>query len=334
LVIEVSLDVGAWSFGALNTSFPNQCGSPTHPLKLIRVISEGRPGHENQSVGLALALARRTGAAIEIIQIPPTWNLLTRRRAARKIQKDIPQLLIGAGHKVHLPMWFAARKFGARSVVIMEPTWSKRLFDLCILPQHDSDAQPASPRVITTLGALNRVPEIIPTKQAKGVVLIGGPSKSHGWDAATTATAIAAVIRSRPDLNWTISDSRRTPAGFLEQLRAQAPGAEIISHQQTKPDWVPAQLMAAEEAWATEDSVSMIFEAVTAGARTGILPVPATKPDADPVRAIQKLVREGYATTYDNWTRNGKRLPAPKPLHETGRCADLVLKKLFPGATP
>lgn len=54
----------------------------SHPLNLIRVISEGRPGHENQSVGLAEALARRTGAEVEVIRIPVTWNLLTRRHAA------------------------------------------------------------------------------------------------------------------------------------------------------------------------------------------------------------------------------------------------------------
>lgn len=306
----------------------------SHPLKLIRVISEGRPGHENQSVGLALALARRTGCEVEIVQIPATWNLFTRRRAALEVRQGIPQLLIGTGHKVHLPLWFATRKFSARSVVIMEPTWSKRLFDLCVIPQHDASGETSDPHIIMTLGALNRLPETIPTKQAKGVVLVGGPSKSHGWDSPATATAIAAVVCSRPDLMWTLSDSRRTPPEFLDQLRAQKLGAEIISHQQTKPDWVPTQLMAAEEAWATEDSVSMIFEAVTARARTGVLPVPAIKPNADPVRAVAKLVNAGYATDYAAWSRNGRRLPSPKPLHETGRCADLVLRKLFPGTTP
>jgi hypothetical protein len=306
----------------------------SHPLKLIRVISEGRPGHENQSVGLAQALARRTGAQVELVRIPATWNLFTRRRDALEIKTAAPQLIIGAGHKVHLPLWFAARKFAARSVVIMEPTWPKLWFDLCVLPQHDSHPGHANPRIITTLGALNRLPETAPAKKMQGVVLIGGPSKAHGWDAPPTAAAIAAVIRARTDLSWAITDSRRTPPGFLDQLRAQESGAEIISHQQTPPDWVPSQLMAATEAWATEDSVSMIFEAVTAGARTGILPVPATKPNADAVRAVQKLAREGYATTYESWRHHGQRLPTAKPLHETGRCADLVLKKLFPGATP
>lgn len=302
----------------------------SHPLKLIRVISEGRPGHENQSVGLAMALARRTGAVVDIVPIPATWNLLTRRRVALEARQGAPQLLIGAGHKVHLPIWFAARKFAARSVIIMEPTWPRFLFDLCVLPQHDVNGTNHSPRIITTLGALNRLPEDAPVKQSKGVVLIGGPSKAHGWAAETTAAAVSAVIEARPELTWTVSDSRRTPTGFLDQLRAQAIKAEIISHQQTKPDWLPAQLMAAQEAWATEDSVSMLFEAVTAGARTGILPAPITKPAADPVRAIGMLMQEGYATHYDAWTRNGRQLPAPKPLHETGRCADLVLARLFP----
>jgi mitochondrial fission protein ELM1 len=241
----------------------------SHPLKLIRVISEGRPGHENQSVGLAQALARRTGAQVEVIQIPATWNLWSRRRAALEPRGDIPQLLIGAGHKVHLPLWFAARKFQARSVVIMAPTWPKLLFDLCILPQHDADGGNHSPNVITTLGALNRLPEVAPVKQAKGVILVGGPSKSHGWSGETTATAIQAVLKARTELEWTVADSRRTPAGFLERLRALALHAEIIPHTQTKPDWLPAQLMAAQEVWATEDSVSMIFEGVTAGCPHG-----------------------------------------------------------------
>jgi uncharacterized protein len=301
----------------------------SHPLKLIRVISEGRPGHENQSVGLAQAIARRTGAEVELIHIPAVWSLWTRARAALVESKGSPQLVIGAGHKVHLPLCFAARRFRAKSVVIMEPTWPKRWFDLCIKPQHDADSPLPNVRIIYTIGALNHVPETAPVKQPNGVILVGGPSKSHGWNVVLTAEAIAAVIRARPELKWIMTDSRRTPTGFLDEIRAQNLPVEITPHQQTPSDWVPTQLMAATEAWATEDSVSMIFEAVTAGARTGILPVPVTEPDADPVRAVHNLAREGYATRYEEWSRNGQQLPAPKPLHETGRCADLVLKKLF-----
>lgn len=307
------------------------CVDMSHSLKSILVISEGRPGHENQSVGLAQALALRTGAEVELVQIPLTWNLLVRSRAALNGCRGNPQLVIGAGHKVHLPMWLVSRKFGARSVVVMEPTWPKRLFDLCVLPNCGPWPDPVDPRIISTLGALNRIPELIPEKEARGVILVGGPSKSHGWASASTIDAITAVIRSRPELVWALTDSRRTPGGFLDQLRTRGLDVEIISHRQTTPDWVPSHLLAASEAWATEDSLSMIYEAVTAGARTGVLPVPATRPRADTVQAVQKLIREGYATHFDEWSRNGQRLPEPRPFHETGRCADLVLQKLFSG---
>lgn len=305
-----------------------------HPLQLIRVISEGRPGHENQSVGLAYALARRTGAWVEVVRIPPTWNLFTRCRAALRPAPTAPQLVVGAGHKVHLPLLCAARKFHARSVVIMEPTWPKRWFDLCILPRHD--LEPGQPRdhVMVTLGALNRIPEEIPVKQPQGLMLIGGPSRACGWDASSLLTAITTVVRARTDLTWAITDSRRTPADFLEQLCAEKLPATIIPHQETPANWVPTHLLTAAEAWVTGDSVSMIFEAVTAQARTGVLPVPALQPGAPPIRAIQTLIREGYATAFENWQRNGQLLPSAKPLHETGRCADLVLKKLaFRGGT-
>lgn len=302
----------------------------TPSLQFIRVISEGRPGHENQSVGLAEALARRTGATVEIIQIPTTFNFVPRWRAATRPTAARPQLLIGAGHKVHLPIRLAAQMFRARSVIIMAPTWPTWFFDCCILPQHDLGAGRHSDRIIPTLGALNRLPEEIPAKQPRGVVLVGGPSKSHGWAAQATADAIATVLAARPEWQWTISDSRRTPAGFLEQLRARGLRAEFHPHQQTAPGWVPAQLLTATETWVTEDSVSMIFEAVTARARTGILPVPVVRPRADSVGAIRALIQQGYAMDYLAWRAGGGQLPTPKPLHETGRCADLVLHRLFP----
>lgn len=300
-------------------------------LQSIRVLSDGRPGHENQSVGLAEAIARRSSARVEIVRFAKSdwlWNRL-RKAVAGGPRVD---LVIATGHKTHLPLSLAARKLGAKSVVIMSPTWPLWFFDLCLAPQHDLPSGWRSHRrVIPTFGALNRVPEQIPPKQTRGVVLIGGPSKAHGWSATELLKAIVTVVNARSELAWTISDSRRTPAGFLEQLRQQGLAVEIISHTQTKPDWLPGQLGASTEAWVTADSVSMIFEAVTAGARTGILPAPARKPKADPVRAIGQLVQAGHATDYESWTRNGRQLPPAKPLHETGRCADLVLARLFAG---
>lgn len=305
-------------------------------LQTIRVLSDGRPGHENQSLGLAEALARRTGAVIETVRITGAGYLARYQRAMERAQDGPwPQLLIGAGHAVHLPLSFAARRFGARSVLIMEPTWPKAWFDLCLVPEHDLPAGPLADNVIPTRGALNRIPETRPPKQPRGVVLLGGPSRHHGWDGAALVPAIAEIVRARSEFTWTIANSRRTPPGFLEELNRADIRAELMAHTRTPPGWVPEQLLAATEVWVTEDSISMMYEAVTAGARTGLLPAPPLRANSRVLRAVEGLLRDGLATRFADWAKAGRRLPPPRPFHETARCAELVLARFFrlPGAS-
>jgi mitochondrial fission protein ELM1 len=85
--------------------------------------------------------------------------------------------------------------------------------------------------------------------------------------------------------------------------------------------------------WVTEDSVSMLHEAVTAAARVGVLPVPRLDRRSRVVRAVEELITAGHACPLGTWRRNGRELPPPKPLHETARCADWILARLFPKAT-
>ena len=306
----------------------------SRPLRTIRVLSDGRPGHANQGTGLAAALAHRTGAAVQTVNLPEhplRWASRFLLAAAREKNAPAPELLIGSGHRSHLPMIFAARRLAARSVVIMRPTWPMSLFDLCLVPSHDLPSFYAAPNVVPTRGALNRIPESIPPKQPRGVVLIGGPSRHFGWDAPPLIEAIQAVIGARPDLAWVIGDSRRTPPDFFPALAKCNLRAGLVSHAQTTPDWLPAQLLAAEEVWVTQESMSMLHEAVTAGARTGMLPLPQRTRDSRPIRAVRNLVAEGYVTTFAQWLQDGKRLPPPRPLHETARCADIVIGRFFAG---
>jgi uncharacterized protein len=294
-------------------------------LRNIRVLSDGRPGHENQSVGLAEALARRTGATCEIVKLPPSTGLLARMRAASC--PGLVDLVISAGHSTHLPLWWASRRLRARSVVIMKPSLPLAFFDLCLMPRHDLANPMDHGRVVTTRGALNRIAEEPAAKTNAGIILIGGPSHHHGWDAAPLRSAIPEIVRSRPELTWTIGDSRRTPDGFLNQLAGC--GATLVPHQQTQPGWLPAQLGAAREVWVTEDSVSMIFEALTAGARVGVLPMPVKKPGARTIKAVRDLMVDGYVRSFDEWKKNPAAWGESPVLHETARCADLIIERFF-----
>ncbi len=298
-------------------------------LQVIRVLSDGRPGHENQTVGLAQALSRRTGARLDTVRITGGGYARRFQRAADVPNpENAPQLLIGAGHATHLPLLVAAWRLGAKCVTVMKPTWPMRWFDLCLVPAHDIKSSNSRPSIILTRGALNRIPEVIPPKERRGLVLVGGPSKHYGWSEEELRNAIIAVMGARPELTWTVGDSRRTPAGFLSRLKAGA-AVQLAPCEQTTREWVPAQLLAAEEAWVTEDSISMLHEAVTAGARTGVLPTPVCSPRARVLNAVRGLVADGYATTYTDWRRNGRQLSNPRRLHETARCADLILQRFF-----
>jgi mitochondrial fission protein ELM1 len=294
----------------------------------IRVLSDGRPGHENQSVGLALALARRTGATHEVLRLEPGAPPWTRMRRAAEAGATRPELLIATGHRTHLPLWWAARKVGAKSVVIMKPSLPEACFDLVLVPRHDlARGAGDTARRILIRGALNRVSEALPEKEARGLVLVGGPSKHHGWDGAALAEMVAKAMAMEPALEWVVADSRRTPEGFLRELRAPE-GLRVgkVPHQQTGPGWLAGELGRARVVWVTADSVSMVHEAITAGAATGVLPAPVARggEGGRPGRAVAELIGAGLATAFPGAPR-----VAGERFHEAGRCADRIIERWF-----
>ncbi len=85
------------------------------------------------------------------------------------------------------------------------------------------------------------------------------------------AAQIGALLARKPDVHWTLTTSRRTPVDFLAQLDVDRPQLTVVPCAQTGPDWLPEQLARAAQVWVTQDSVSMIYEALTAGAAVGLL---------------------------------------------------------------
>ena len=91
-------------------------------------------------------------------------------------------------------------------------------------------------------------------------------------------------------------------------------------------DWLARALAGARDVWVTEDSVSMIYEALTAGCRVGLLPLPR-KSTGRLHRAIDRLLEQGFICAHGG-RDTGPELPAPpRTLNEAGRCAGLLLEK-------
>ena len=294
----------------------------SNTLQLL-ILSDGKPGHRNQSLGLADALARLTESHCRIIEL----NNVTRGKKilyARELasQAPRPDWIIAAGHGTHLCALLLRRWLKARAIVLMKPSWPMSCFDACLVPTHDLVGKFIPANVIPTTGALNR---IVPSveKDAKGLILIGGESREYACDPDALRAAISQVIAQTP-LDWHITDSRRSPASFLESL-SDLP-ATLHPHQQTTPEWLPEQLRRSQCAWVTSDSVSMIYEALSSGAQVGLLPMMPRKEFSKIVNAVDELCRNGKLTTFKDLQATGRLLPSI-PLAEADRCAEILLAK-------
>lgn len=284
----------------------------------LLVVTDGKKGHENQSLGLAEALQRRTSDCIQICQIDEL----------EKVAPSQTRLIIGTGHRTHPFLIRYARYYKCPSVVIMKPSLPKFLFSHCFIPEHDLKSGKKLPaNVTTTKGALNRVPEIIPKKENQGLILLGGPSKHFDWNTKALIPAIEAIITDAPNLAWTIGDSRRTPSDLLSRLAHSGLPVTVAPHQEATGGWLVNNLLAAKTAWITPDSTSMLFEALTAGCQVGTLPLQAR--DTRLSRAHDHLVQENWVNPFSQLVPPYQLSAPPRPLHETSRCAEILLAQLI-----
>ena len=290
---------------------------------IIWIVSDGKPGHVNQSLGLAEALARATPTAIHRLPAMPAWRAwlgwLLKRVPGGTFPK--PDLIIGAGHATHLTLLALQRAHGGRSVVLMKPSLPRRCFDLCILPRHDGVEEDT--HTLATAGALNRIQPAAARDAGHGLILIGGVSPHFEWDSDAVQLQLKSILARTPDTRWTLTTSRRTPADFLGALPA-FPNLTVIPHTATPPDWLPEQLARSGTVWVTPDSVSMVFEALTAGADVGVFDLPVN-PKSRVGRAIAQLADAQRITRFTHWCAHGELHPNLHPLAEADRCAVWIL---------
>lgn len=319
------------------------------PLKLIAVM-DGRLGHEKQTRGIIEALKKRTPLEIQyrsLLSLSMASDIRNRLAyLASFIQRNAgpvfdltkdaspnPDLLIGTGYHTHFPLLLLKKKTGARVVTCMTPDFPlKRQMDLCCIPRHDNPRMAAN--VFITTGPPSTATVGTAHDLRKGLILVGGvDEKSHIWDTSATLQQIKTILRNDPDWCWTLASSPRTPEKTVRQLEALAttePMASFFSCKSTPPGWIEMQYNEHHTAWVTADSISMVYEALTAGCRVGILPIRWKKKNNKFQRSIDDLVRAKWATTYERWLA-GEKIPAPAaPLNEAARCANEILRRWWP----
>jgi len=296
-----------------------------HRSCIVWCLVDGKPGHENQVRGLVRALSERCDIDCHWIRIERDqrqwWNRL-RGKFPQGAGLPRPDFILGAGHRTHPAMLAARQAHGGQAIVLMKPTWSIDSFDLCLIPEHDGVAPRKN--VVMTQGVINTITPSSDQHDHCGLLLVGGPSKHHHWNDEAVARQIEILVHESFDVDWTLSTSRRTPASFVALLKSWGlPHLEIVPFEETTPSWVPRHLASAGRVWVSEDSISMVYEAVTSGAHVGLLET-GRRRDGRVVRGVEQLRAEGRVTSFSHWQATGNMNSPSGTLNEADRCAEVI----------
>lgn len=242
-------------------------------IKVIWRFKDGKAGHDKQSLALVESLMNQTKCRLFDFNVQgqrnPILNIIFKNY---KLPEGItkPDIAIGAGHKTHLHLLAIKRCFNAKIVVIMKPSIPLIFFDLCIIPKHDGIKN--GPNIINTQSSLVKFNSNLKKKENTGLILIGGPSKHYFWDSKTVLEEICKISKKFKFRKLLLSTSRRTPFDFLDQLNElNIPDIKVYEYSKIKSDWLDKHINKVKNIWVTNDSYSMVTEALASGADVDII---------------------------------------------------------------
>lgn len=288
---------------------------------------DGRAGHERQATALIDALRRRR--PVTVLETGPLGAADLARASAGRLwpAETAPDVVLGAGHDTHFSLLAARRARGGRVVVIMRPSLPFAWFDLCVVPRHDRP--PERDGVSVTLGPLSPV-RPGPARDGPGLILAGGPSRHFRWDAERLREQVRAVASADPGRRWLLATSRRTPASLLDDWAGGLPtGVAAVPVEEAAPGWLDERLPRAGACLVTPDSLSMIFDALTAGVPCGVFELERQGRRGRVAQAVDALLDAGRVGRAAGLAGGGT-LPAPAPLAEADTVAETIVERWFP----
>ncbi len=183
-----------------------------------------------------------------------------------------------------------ARECRAKSIVLMKPSFPFNLFDydLAVIPAHDKGIMPTEAfRTLLTPSlkdqeAFEESAQKIQAhlrnrKQVRLAVFLGGPTRRYRMDLEDIQKLMEILeILSGSFGDYLLTTSRRTPEAatrFLKNGKPHFKGCQmlVIHSEDKRPEVVPGMMALADILIVTEDSISMISEAVSAGKKVIVL---------------------------------------------------------------
>ena len=261
------------------------------------VVSDGKPGMQNQCLGLAEAVGLPVVVKRISVRWPWTWllpqmwpsPLAALSPAGDRLTPPWPRLLVGTGRMSVAPAIAVREASGGATfaVQIQDPGVPASRFDLVVAPQHD---RIQGPNVMKSMGALHRVtsqrlaaeaatfaPALAALPRPLVAVLVGGNNRSYRFDVATAqklGEQLRMLVRDGGGGGLAVTVSRRTSAKATDALRRELEGLPVHFWDGAGANPYFGYLGLADAIVVTCDSVSMVSEAASTGKPVYVFDLP------------------------------------------------------------
>lgn len=307
----------------------------------ITVFLDGSPGHEKQSQAILQSLQEFEEVTIQEIKLEKTSfldkvvgliRLVLFPDGGCRYDVESAQILLGTGTTTHIPMLSCKKKYSLPAVVCMAPDfYLRKQFDLCFVPRHDGLTEQS--HIFLTDGPPVLAPADLPEDESRGLILIGGiDSSSHYWESSQLVEYIEKITTEEHGKKWNVSSSPRTPGETCEKLKRLAEktqNIEFFDYHETPQGWVEQQYAESSVVWVTVDSMSMVYEALTAGCRVGLLPLRWKNESNKFRKSMDLLVSRRLAVWYQDWEKGRGDWNLGQRFNEAKRCADEIRARWF-----
>ncbi len=295
-------------------------GRRTGAPPTVWILTNHKPGHTTQSVGLAQAL----GFPYEVRPVPFTWlSLITDRLLDNPLADPLgdrssqltppwPDLVIATGwHTVPVARWIRRHSRGRTRLVQLGRKGGNVAdhFDAVVtckhfrLPPHPRRIETAAPLSQVTperlADAAKRWPDLLDDKPSPRIVaLVGGPTHQHSLP-PETARDLGDKLRTfaqRSGGSITVVNSRRTGDAATQAIeKALGPNAHVHKwHPDAIENPYLGYLAAADVLVVTGDSESMLAEAAAVGKPMYIYALP--RKHRSPIEWLsERITRRAYS---------------------------------------
>jgi len=288
-------------------------------MKRILVLSDGRPGHYNQSLAVAEALSQREDAEVTVVEVevkksakyllrmllntPLGKKWLAKWMRPERIgwfyegytYEGKPDVVISSGKDTSMLNALLGLLYGAKTLFVGNPKkLDHRLFtavltvlDLGFDNQILLDVAPTLPYT----GDINTFcnEHGLDPNAIYYVLLIGGDGSGYVYSDAEYDALIDLVNSSPDDVKWLVTTSRRTPVEMEVKMQKQMKTAMFVAYNQKPQKVIGAFLVLSDVVFVTEESASMVSEAVASGKRVVALYPDQYVSDASYVQIIDKF---------------------------------------------